>query len=207
MEDHVLVCGRGNDGISMTKVFRLGWHDPCLSVRAMSETLSFGRREWLLAYRVALRVLKAPDQAEDAAQDALMHAYAARQSFAGRARPDSWLYRIAHNTAVTHLRKPFARRYASADVFETMDEQSSSDSDGSSPERHAIASEIASRLDACLDGLRHQDRVAFTERFLLGTSERELGQILGVSTNAAKQRAFRARRAVRNRIADIGLVP
>ena len=55
--------------------------------------LHFGDREWQLAYRVALRVLKAPDQAEDAAQDALLNAYAARESFAGRARPDSWLRR------------------------------------------------------------------------------------------------------------------
>ena len=173
----------------------------------MSEALSFGQREWLLAYRVALRVLKAPDQAEDAAQDALMQAYAARQSFSGRARPDSWLYRIAHNTAVTHLRKPFARRYASADVFETIDERSSNESDGTSPERQAIASQLASQLDDCLADLRDKDRVAFTERFLLGTSERELGRILGVSTNAAKQRAFRARRAIRNRIAEVGLTP
>ncbi|MCG8423844.1 MAG: RNA polymerase sigma factor [Proteobacteria bacterium] len=173
----------------------------------MSETLHFGQREWLLAYRVALRVLKVPDQAEDAAQEALMHAYASRQSFAGRSQPDSWLYRIAHNTAVTHLRKPFSRRYASADVFETMDQRSSGQPEPLSPERHAIASQLADRLRDCLEGLRKQDRVAFIERFLLGTSERELGQILGVSTNAAKQRAFRVRRAVRSRIAEVGLTP
>ncbi|MEM9490350.1 MAG: sigma-70 family RNA polymerase sigma factor [Myxococcota bacterium] len=173
----------------------------------MSKTLSFGQREWQLVYRVALRVLKAPDQAEDAAQEALMHAYAARATFAGRARPDSWLYRIAHNTAITHLRRPFARRYTASDVFETMDERSSDEADNHSPERQAMASELAAKLDTCLASLRQQDRVAFTERFLLGTSERELGQILGVSTNAAKQRAFRARRTVRTRIAEVGLTP
>lgn len=171
---------------------------------SMSEMLSFGQREWQLVYRVALRVLKAPDQAEDAAQDALMHAYIARQSFAGRAKPDSWLYRIAHNTAVTHLRKPFTRRYASADVFEAMDEQSSDGPETESPERQVIARQLASRLESCLEGLRAKDRTAFIERFLLGTTERELGRILGVSTNAAKQRAFRARRAVRANIAAVG---
>ncbi len=173
----------------------------------MSATLSFGQREWLLVYRVALRILKVPDQAEDAAQEALLSAYTARESFAGRARPDSWLYRIAHNTALTHLRKPFARRYAATDVYEAIDTRSSGQPADSSPEKHAIARQLASRLDDCLSGLRHEDRIAFTERFLLGTSERELGEILGVSTNAAKQRAFRARRAVRSKITEVGLAP
>lgn len=173
----------------------------------MSTPLSFGQREWMLAYRVALKVLKAPDQAEDAAQDALLNAFTARHSFAGRAQPDSWLYRIAHNTALTHLRKPFARRYDGADVFVALEERCRTEDDRPSPENQVYAREIAERLGRCLRHLRAKDRIAFTERFLLGTSERELGEILGVSTNAAKQRAFRARRAVRSDIADSGWTP
>lgn len=160
--------------------------------------LTFGEREWRLAYRVALRVVKVPDQAEDVAQDALLQAYAARDSFAGRAKPDSWLYRITYNTALSHLRKPFARRYSSADVHEAIDAAVTSAPANDSPEDRAAANQLAGSLDSCLRAMRPKDRLAFTERFLLGTTERELGQILGVSTNAAKQRAFRARRAVRS---------
>lgn len=172
--------------------------------------LQFGQREWQLAYRVALRVLKTADQAEDAAQEALMNAYAARHHFAGRSQPDSWLYRIAHNTALSHLRKPFKRRYASTDVFHAIDEQARNGNVAqpeTSPESSAMAHELADCLEGCLDNLRPKDRLAFTERFLKGTSERELGELLGVSTNAAKQRAFRARRAVRTCVVDAGLSP
>jgi RNA polymerase sigma-70 factor (ECF subfamily) len=165
--------------------------------QASADTLYFGEREWQLVYRVALRVLKAPDQAEDAAQDALLNAYAARESFAGRAQPDSWLYRIAFNTALSHLRRPFVRRYAATDVHQAIDRRSD-DSDDQDPEKAAMASQLASSLAQCLSTLRPKDRMAFTERFLLGTSEKELGSLLGVSTNAAKQRAFRARRSVRS---------
>lgn len=164
-------------------------------------TLSFGQREWQLAYRVALRILRVPDQAEDVAQDALMQAFAARDSFAGRAQPDSWLYRIAYNTALSHRRRPFARRYSSADVFDALERSSERHGDPS-PEDEASAGQLATRLSRCLDRLRPKDRLAFTERFLLGATERELGQALGVSTNAAKQRAFRARRAVRCYLSD-----
>ena len=168
-------------------------------------TLNFGEQEWQLAYRVALRVLKTPDQAEDAAQDALISAYQARAAFAGRSHPQSWLYRIAYNTALSHLRKPFARRYAGDDVSQAVEAQG--ELDDTSPERSAIANQLASRLGRCLAGLRRQDRIAFTERFLLGTTERELGEMLGVTTNAAKQRAFRARRAVRSLICASGVTP
>jgi len=168
--------------------------------------LAFGEREWQLAYRVALRVVKAPDQAEDIAQEALLHAYQARHSFAGRAKPASWLYRIAYNTALTHLRKPFARRYASTDVFRAMDDVATRQPANDSPEEAAMAEQLADTLRECLAEMRDKDRVAFTERFLLGTTERELGEILGVSTNAAKQRAFRARRTVRSHFAETSAV-
>ena len=165
----------------------------------MSNQLKFGRDEWQLAYRVALRVLKTPDQAEDAAQDAMLSAFRARDRFAGNSQPESWLYRIAHNTALSYLRKPFVRRYAAVDVAQVIDSLGIRDEmvpANESPEQAVVARELADDLDDCLDTLRPKDRLAFTERFLLGTSERELGELLGVSTNAAKQRAFRARRTV-----------
>ena len=174
-------------------------------IPVLMTTLNFGAQEWQLVYRVALRVLKTPDQAEDAAQDALINAYEARHSFAGRSHPQSWLYRIAYNTALSHLRKPFRRRYVADDVFKAVEE--GAEPCQASPERTAIASQLAGCLGRCLDSLRRTDRIAFTERFLLGTTERELGEILGVTTNAAKQRAFRARRVVRTCILSTGVNP
>jgi RNA polymerase sigma factor (sigma-70 family) len=169
-------------------------------------TLEFGPREWDLAYRVALRILKTPDQAEDAAQDALLAAYTARDRFAGRARPSSWLYRIAYNTALTHLRRPFRRRYLATDVTRAL-EARDHDQPQDDPETQTRAARLAGAVHTCLEAMRPKDRLAFTERFLLGSTERELGYLLGVNTNAAKQRAFRARRAVRTHLTAVGLAP
>ena len=160
---------------------------------------TFGEQEWRLAYGVALKVLKAPDQAEDAAQEALLRAYRARDSYSGMARFDSWLYRIAYTTALSFLRKPHYKRHqspaAGSDWDRAFDEQFESPLQG--PEDQATVSELTNQLAGCLGNMAELDRMAFTERFLLGTTERELGEKLGVSTNAAKQRAFRARRTVR----------
>ncbi len=171
----------------------------------MADSMRFGQQEWQLAYRAALKVLKSPDQAEDAAQEALIQAYRARNSFRGHGHPHTWLYRIARNTALSQLRRPFTRRYAPVDVHQLIDDRAQNDDRSQSPERDAMAGQLATCVTGCLDGLNAKDRIAFTERFILGTSERELGEILGVTTNAAKQRAFRARRQVRGCVAAAGL--
>lgn len=158
----------------------------------------FGSNEWKLAYGVALKILKAPDQAEDAAQEAMLRAYRARQSYAGKARFESWLHRIAFTTALSFLRKPYYRRYQEpTSTTGWQGDMAGLEDPGQTPEEEASASRLAACLEGCLGTMHEIDRLAFTERFLLGTSEQELGVILGVSTNAAKQRAFRARRVVR----------
>ena len=175
----------------------------------MSYTPQFGEDEWKLAYSVALRVLKSPDQAEDVAQDALIRAYRARDSYEGRARFKSWLYRIAYTTALSHLRKPHQRaRMAAAQDDSAADGVLAELPSNDVPADDVVeANKLASSMHGCLENLRDLDRVAFTERFLNGTSEKELGELLGVSTNAAKQRAFRARRAVRACVTATGFEP
>lgn len=169
----------------------------------------FGIQEWQLAYKVALQVLKRPDLAEDAAQEAMLRAYRARGSFAGKARFESWLHRIALNTALSLLRRPHYRlRYSAPAAHDGREHPLDQiEAPGQSPEDAAGTAQLAARVDGCLRCMRESDRVAFTERFLYGTSERELGRILGVSTNAAKQRAFRARRTVRRCVEDTQAPP
>jgi RNA polymerase sigma-70 factor (ECF subfamily) len=163
----------------------------------MHET-RFGHKEWMLAYAVALRVLKAPDQAEDAAQEALLRAYRFRDRFSGTSRFESWLHRIAFTTALGELRRPHRKRRAwLCGEGDPLDSLPSATDD---PEKLARVKRLQDDLTACLAELSDRNRTAFVERFLLGTSERELGKMLGVSTNAAKQRAFRARRAVRKKM-------
>jgi len=175
----------------------------------MSHQVQFGEDEWKLAYSVALRVLKSPAEAEDVAQDALLRAYRARDQYEGRARFNSWLYRIAYTTALSHLRKPHQRvqRAAARDDAPADGALAELPSNDLAADAAVEASELAASMTTCLDQLRDKDRLAFTERFLNGTSEKELGTLLGVSTNAAKQRAFRARRAVRACVSADGYTP
>ena len=62
-------------------------------------------------YRLALRMTGSPEEAEDITQETFLHAFKAIDSFEGRSGLGTWLYRIAHNTALMRLRKTAALRF------------------------------------------------------------------------------------------------
>lgn len=158
----------------------------------------FGRAEWEVAFAAARRVLRVADQAEDAAQEALLRAYRALDSLRGRDQLHAWLRRIARNTALDHLRAE-ARRIA---ITSLACERRAP---AVAPESALCARTLARALEATLAGLSAVDRAAFVARFLEGRDQRELGRSLGLSPNAAKVRAFRARRAVWRGLAVHGI--
>ncbi len=58
-----------------------------------------------IAYSVALRMLRKPEDAQDAVQDAFVSAYRAYSRFNGESKPSTWLYRIVVNACLMRLRK------------------------------------------------------------------------------------------------------
>jgi RNA polymerase sigma-70 factor (ECF subfamily) len=56
-------------------------------------------------YGLLLRMVRTPALAEDLAQETLIKAYRAIATFDRSRRFSSWLFKIAHNTAIDHLRK------------------------------------------------------------------------------------------------------
>ncbi len=56
-----------------------------------------------------MRILRSPEQAEDALQEALLRAWRSRASCAGRATFRAWLYRIATNACLDEIRRDRGR--------------------------------------------------------------------------------------------------
>ena len=57
------------------------------------------------AYTLAFRILKNQEEAEEAAQDAFMKVYYSLNSFEGKSKFTTWLYKIIYNEALGRLRK------------------------------------------------------------------------------------------------------
>lgn len=63
------------------------------------------RRYNQILYRTARSILKDDAEAEEAVQDAFLHAYQSIGSFRGDAKLSTWLVRIVANEALGRLRK------------------------------------------------------------------------------------------------------
>lgn len=167
-----------------------------------SDSGEFDRAEWALAYQVALRVLRSPDLAADAAQDALLRAYAGRDHYEIHNR-EAWLRRVSYTCALRYLRSPWHRRRVDATDSDLGDRPA----EGPSVHEEVSARLLAVCVEGCLDAMRDADRWLFEERYLRGSTVNEIAEQTGVSPNTAKQRLFRARRRVRQCVEEARCVP
>src|SRR5438105_2065038 len=134
-------------------------------------------------YRYCLAIVRAPEDAQDALQNTFMHAFAALRASEREVAVRPWLFRVAHNEAVSILRR---RRQN-----EPLEEQHEPSRD--TVEASAVQRERLAELVADLQQLPIKQRAALLMRELSGLSIEELATALGVSAGAAKQTLFEAR--------------
>lgn len=106
-----------------------------------------------------------------------------------------WLYRLAHNQAVTHLRRT-ARRESPLDESGEDPPQAAADA---GDERF----ENAELVHAALAALSDRHRRVLTLYFLEEMSVDEIAAVVGASAGTVKSRLFYARRALRQRIEEL----
>jgi len=139
-------------------------------------------------FRAAYLVTRSAADAQEAAQDAFVKAYAALGRFRSGEPLRPWLMQIAVNESRNRLRAA-GRREALA--LRAAAERPSEGADPS-PETALLAAERRRALLAAVDGLREEDRLVISCRFFLDLSERETAQVLGWRQGTVKSRLSRA---------------
>jgi RNA polymerase sigma-70 factor, ECF subfamily len=155
-------------------------------------------------YRLAIKILGDPHDAEDVLQETFIKAYRSLPSFEGRSSISTWLYRIAANEAlmVVRRRKPEIYMLSSDD---------DSDEDEVSPpaqivdwcclpENELLSSEAKIFLDQAVEKLSTNLRMVFILRDIQGLSIRETADVLKISEMAVKTRLLRARLQLREEL-------
>jgi RNA polymerase sigma factor (sigma-70 family) len=176
-----------------------------------AELIERARRGDVMAYETLVRRYQdaavrtawviAPDgDAEDAAQEAFVKAYAAL----GRFRPDApfrpWLLRIVANEARNRRRS--AGRRAGL-VLRAAEDRRPGDA-APSPESAVLDRETSAALLAAINALGEDDRDVISARFFLELSEAETADVLGIPRGTAKSRLSRAVGRLRLRLAEDG---
>jgi RNA polymerase sigma-70 factor (ECF subfamily) len=146
----------------------------------------------LRAHRDAARRLAAVicggGDAEEVAQDAFVKAWYGLHRFRDGAPFRPWLLRIVANEA--HNRRRAAGRRAGYELRFSGD-RSMRDDAGPSPESAVLAAATRRTLRAALADLPDRQRDVVTCRYVVGLSEEETAQVLGIARGTVKSRAAR----------------
>lgn len=151
-----------------------------------------------MLYKIALRKLGNPADAEDALQDALLSAFSHFDQFKGDAQISTWLATIVLNMARMQLRRRLNRRFVS---LEGPDNEGFAISEmiadtAPDPEQTQHRVQLREVLERFVVTLPPKIRPAFRLRVLEGLTIREAAERLGISEGTLKSQFFRARRQI-----------
>src|SRR6266850_470980 len=145
-------------------------------------------------YTFLLRLLSDPIGADDLTQDVFTKAYQALGSLTTEHRVLPWLYRIATNTAIDHLRR--RKRFVWLRVGRlagTGEDPLMRDLHGEIPERDQVRRILAT--------LPVEQASALLLHSLEGYSYKEIAEIQSCTVTAVRSRLARARKAFRDKYA------
>ncbi len=153
-------------------------------------------------FRLIMRFIRDPSQAEDVAQETFLRAYRAIAQFRGDSQFYTWLYRIAVNTAKKALAEG-ARELSLRDQPGETDETSAHDaqlSDMETPEAVLAGRQVARTVNDAMDGLPEDLRTAIALREIEGMSYEDIAQVMSCPVGTVRSRIFRAREAIARRL-------
>lgn len=146
---------------------------------------------------MCLRILGDPHDAAEATQDAYLKAWRGLGGFRGDAMFETWLYRVASNSALSKHRSRRRRQSHEAGV---QDEVLTDMPAVGSVEAAAGARIEVQALETALTRLSEQHRTAVVLRDVYGMNIEEIASQLGISETAAKVRVHRARKKLKEMI-------
>jgi RNA polymerase sigma-70 factor (ECF subfamily) len=158
--------------------------------------------------RLALNLMKRPEDARDVYQEAFLKVYRNLHRFRFECSFYTWLYRIVTNVCLDQLRRRQARPEDQApesgsahdegitDFFERQKEQRPT----LDPERRLLGQEIQTRIATAMELLSPRERVVFEMKHYQGLKLRAIGDALGTTEETVKNSLFRATRKLRSQL-------
>ena len=148
-------------------------------------------------FSLLIRLVRIRELAEELAQETFVKAWGALDRYDGAHRMASWLFKIAHNCAVDHLRR---KGIATVSLTPKEDDgapglgETLADPAAETPEHAAERSELGLALEAALARLRPEYREVMVLRFEEGLAYEEIAAATGLPMGTVKTHIHRARK-------------
>jgi len=155
-----------------------------------------------LVYAIVSRIVLNEADADDVAQEAFVRAYHALPRFRGDSKFSSWLYRIAVNRSLTHLKRK-KRRAAALDptTGARAEVEASLEASREGPDEAVLREERRAMVRKAVSGLPPRYRAVVTLFYLEERNYKEVAEILGIPMGTLKKHLHRARALLRDALA------
>jgi len=150
-------------------------------------------------YRLAFRITRNRQDAEDVVQECFMRTFQHLNTFAGRSKLSTWILRIAINAALMKIRKRGRYESSLEDILERSEAGHCAEiaHDHIAPDQLFLQRELKQVLTKRLAQLSPGLSGVVDLHYFGELSARECAEVLGISLPNAKSRIFRARLKLR----------
>jgi len=160
-------------------------------------------------FSLVLRMVRDRSLAEDLAQETFIRAFNALGRYDPRYKFSSWIFKIANNLTIDHLRK---RKLDTISIdgsphARSAEEQSQTrlkiESSDESPQEYVENRELASQIESAIGELRPEYRTAVLLRHVEGYAYEEIAQIMEVPLGTVKTYLHRARHELMDQLESV----
>ena len=160
-------------------------------------------------FSLVYRMVRDRELAEDLTQEVFVRTFNNLSRYDRSYKFSSWLFKIAYNLTVDHLRKKQVKTismHGSPDAVTAERQEATSltlESREESPAAMVEGRELAGYLEDAIAELRPEYRTAILLRHVEGRAYEEISDIMGVPLGTVKTYIFRARRELRDLLEDL----
>ena len=154
-------------------------------------------------YRRAFFIVRNREDAEDVVSETLERIYKSLNAFRADSLLIHWVLRIAHNTAITFLRRKQSQPPTvslNRMTSDTLPQQFEIPDNAPSPDEQAMNSEALRRIDNSVKHLPGYQRGAFDLYVIEGMPIADVAHTLRIPVGTVKSRIARARKLLRERL-------
>lgn len=150
-----------------------------------------------LVYRVVYRLLRIQEDVDDAVQQTFIEVFKSLPGYEGKSKFTTWLYRIAVNVSIQHLRKRRNDIYTDFDP-EILPSESIKDN-----LENLEGLELHKQIETALDTLPVKKRIVVILHDIEERTMEEIAAILNIPLGTVKSRLFHGRDEMRKKLQKI----
>ncbi|HEX9943315.1 MAG TPA: sigma-70 family RNA polymerase sigma factor [Thermoanaerobaculia bacterium] len=160
-------------------------------------------------YSLVLRMVQDRAAAEDLAQEVFIKAFRRLDTYDPQWKFSSWLFKIAHNTTIDHLRRGGPETVPLEAEEDDKGGLAAVLADGAAEDPQAAAErrDLARSLERAIARLRPEYRQAVLMFYAQGASYQDICEVTGLPLGTVKTNLHRARKELAQAMTDLGWGP